>query len=62
MYIIRLTSFLHDVKATKENVVSFADEFETQKVELEDKRNFLHICIDKMNEFEQGIKTDNAIQ
>jgi len=61
LYIVRLTSFLHDVKATKENVITFADENEVSQKKFEEKRNFLHICIDKQNEFDSKIKSDSGI-
>jgi hypothetical protein len=61
LYIVRLTSFLHDVKATKENNITFVGECELARQKFEAKRNFLHICIDKQNEFDQKMRTDGTI-
>ena len=53
---------LHDIGETKENNVKFTEEYHEIEQQLEDKRQFLHICMDQMGEFEQKIKNDTAIQ
>lgn len=53
---------LHDIRETKENNGKFTDEYHEIEEQLEEKRQFLHICMDQMGEFEQKIKNDTAIQ
>lgn len=53
---------LHDIGETKENNVKFNEDYHEMQEKLEEKRQFLHICMDQMAEFEQKIKNDTAIQ
>ena len=62
LYIVRLIIMLHDIGETKSNTVKFSDEYHECEEKLEEKRQFLHICMDQMGEFEQKIKNDTAIQ
>ncbi len=46
LYIVRLIIMLHDIGETKENNVKFTDEYHEIESQLEEKRQFLHICMD----------------
>jgi len=52
LQIVRLTIALHDVKETSQNVVKFRDQFIEQEKVLEQKKDFLHICNDKREEYD----------
>jgi len=52
LQIVRLTISLHDVKETSQNVVKFRDQFIDQEKVLELKKDFLHICNDKREEYD----------
>ena len=52
---------LHDIRETKENNSKFQEDYQEIEQQLEEKRQFLHICMDQMGEFERQIKGDDAI-
>ena len=58
--IVRLTIALHDVKETEVNVVKFSEKMQEHEVELEDKKGFVHICNDRLNEYEQMVRSDKG--
>ena len=46
LYIVRLIIMLHDVGETKENRGKFEEELVKVQQELDEKREFVHICLD----------------
>ena len=61
LYIVRLIIMLHDINETKENKVKFEEELMKVESELEEKRQFVHICLDQMGDYERALKDDGAI-
>ena len=61
LYIVRLIIMLHDVGETKENKVKFEEELLKVEQELDEKRQFVHICLDQMSDFENALKSDTYI-
>jgi len=51
---------LHDVQETRSNVGKFRNQFFDQEKVLESKKDFLHICNDKREEYEQMMKNDKG--
>ena len=62
LYIVRLIIMLHDINETKENKVKFEEELLKVEQELEEKREFVHICLDQMGEYERALKEDKTLQ
>ena len=46
LYIVRLIIMLHDIRETKDNKGKFEEDLLKQEQELEEKRQFVHICLD----------------
>ena len=60
--IVRLTISLHDVKETAVNAVKFSEQLLEHEKVLEEKKNFVLICNDRLNEYEQMVRSDKGFQ